>query len=82
MTYFRSQVLGIRGKRACENQLMPSIMIYANLPVILSYFRREEEEYIRMILDQFRLKKYGHSIRRTTECFDMYLIFIAWWIYQ
>ena len=28
-----------------------------------------------MILDQFRLKKDGHSIRRTTECFDMYLIF-------
>ena len=31
-------------------------MIYANLPVILSYFRREEEEYIRMILDQFRFE--------------------------
>ena len=61
---------------------MPSILIYANLAVILSYFRREEEEYIRMILDQFRLKKYGHSIRRTTECFDMYLIFTAWWTYQ
>ena len=57
-------------------------MIYANLPVILSYFRREEEEYIRMILDQFRLKKCRHSIRRTTECFDMYLIFTAWWTYQ
>ena len=57
MTYFRSQVLGIRGKRACENQLMPSILIDAHLAVILSYFRREEEEYIRMILDQFRLKK-------------------------
>ena len=56
-------------------------MIYANLAVILSYFRREEE-YIRMILDQFRLKKYGRSIRRTTERFDVYLIFTAWWIYQ
>ena len=36
---------------------MPSILIDAHLAVILSYFRREEEEYIRMILDQFRLKK-------------------------
>ena len=61
---------------------MPSILIDAHLAVILSYFRREEEEHIRMILDQFRLKKYGRSIRRTTECFDMYLIFTAWWTYQ
>ena len=36
---------------------MPSILIDAHPEVILSYFRREEEEYIRMILDQFRLKK-------------------------
>ena len=61
---------------------MPSILIDAHLAVILSYFRREEEEYIRMIRDHFRLKKYGYSIRRTTECFDMYLIFTASWIYQ
>ena len=40
---------------------MPLILIDAHLAVILSYFRREEEEYSRMILDQFRLKKYGHS---------------------
>ena len=49
---------------------MPLILIDAHLAVILSYFRREEEEYIRMILDQFRLKKYGHS----TERFDMYFL--------
>ena len=61
---------------------MPLILIDTHLAVILSYFRREEEEYIRMILDQFRLKKCRHSIRKTTECFDMYLIFTAWRTYQ
>ena len=70
---------GIRGKKACGNQLMPLILIDTHLAVILSYFRREEEEYIRMILDQFRLKKYGHS---KDDWMFWYVLFTAWCIYQ